>query len=126
MRNNTLINLGLAILRIVPSAFMLTHGYPKLMNLINGNTEFANPFGIGQAPSLFLAVVAEFVCPLLMIIGFKTRWAAIPTAITMFVAGFIIHGADSFGGNKEKALLYLVVFVVIMLLGPGKYSVDRK
>ena len=89
MKNNTLIHLGLAILRIVPSAFMLTHGYPKLMNLINGNTEFANPFGIGQAPSLFLAVIGEFICPLLMIIGFKTRWAAIPTAITMFVAGFM-------------------------------------
>jgi putative oxidoreductase len=104
---------------------MLTHGYPKLMNLINGNTEFANPFGIGQAPSLFLAVIGEFICPLLMIIGFKTRWAAIPTAITMFVAAFMIHGADPFG-TKEKALLYLVVFIVIMLLGPGKYSVDKK
>lgn len=125
MKNNTLIHLGLAILRIVPSAFMLTHGYPKLMNLINGNTEFANPFGIGQAPSLFLAVIGEFICPLLMIIGFKTRWAAIPTAITMFVAAFMIHGADPFG-TKEKALLYLVVFIVVMLLGPGKYSVDKK
>ncbi len=125
MKNNTLVHLGLAILRIVPSAFMLTHGYPKLMKLINGNTEFADPFGIGQAPSLFLAVVGEFICPLLMIIGFKTRWAAIPTAITMFVAGFIAHAGDSFG-TKEKALLFLVVFVVIMLLGPGKYSVDKR
>ena len=95
------------------------------MKLINGNTEFADPFGIGQAPSLFLAVVGEFICPLLMIIGFKTRWAAIPAAITMFVAAFMIHGADPFG-RKELPLLYLAFFVIIMLLGPGKYSVDKK
>ncbi|MCR9262941.1 MAG: DoxX family protein [Flavobacteriaceae bacterium] len=125
MKNNTLVHLGLALLRIVPSVFMITHGYPKLLKLINGNTEFANPFGIGEAPSLFLAVIGEFICPLLMIIGFKTRWAAIPTAITMAVAAFMIHGADPFG-TKEKALLYFVVFLVIFLLGPGKYSVDKK
>ena len=125
MKNNTSTHAGLALLRIVPSVFMLTHGYPKLMTLISGNTEFANPFGIGQAPSLFLAVVAEFICPVLIIIGFKTRWAAIPTAITMFVAAFMIHSADPFN-VKEKALLYLVTFIAIMLLGPGKYSVDKK
>ncbi|WP_375324558.1 DoxX family protein [Flagellimonas sp. GZD32] len=125
MKNTPSVHIGLALLRIAPSAFMLTHGIPKLMRLINGNTEFADPFGIGQAPSLFLAVIGEVICPLLMIIGFKTRWAAIPAAITMFVAAFIAHGADPFG-TKEKALLYLVVFIVIILVGPGKYSVDKK
>ena len=125
MKNNLLIHLGLAVLRILPSAFMLTHGYPKLMKLVNGNTEFANPFGIGEAPTLFLAVVGEFICPVLMIIGFKTRWAAIPSAITMLVAAFMIHADDPFA-TKEKALLYLVIFVVIFLLGPGKYSVDKR
>ncbi|MCK0159675.1 DoxX family protein [Allomuricauda sp. F6463D] len=125
MKNNTLVHVGLALLRIAPSVFMLTHGYPKLMKLISGNTEFANPFGIGQAPSLFLAVVGEFICPLLIIIGFKTRWAAIPTAITMFVAAFMIHSADPFS-VKEKALLFLVIFITIILLGPGKYSIDKR
>ncbi|SDQ73023.1 DoxX family protein [Flagellimonas zhangzhouensis] len=125
MKNTPTVHIGLALLRIVPSAFMISHGYGKLMNLISGNTEFANPFGIGQAPSLFLAVIGEVICPLLIIIGFKTRWAAIPAAITMFVAAFMIHAADPFG-TKEKALLYLVIFIAIMLLGPGKYSVDKK
>ena len=125
MKNNALVHLGLALLRILPSVFMLTHGYPKLVKLINGNTEFANPLGIGEAPTLFLAIIGEFICPILMIIGFKTRWSAIPSAITMFVAAFMVHGADPFG-TKEKALLYLVIFVVIFLLGPGKYSVDKR
>ncbi|MEM9648981.1 MAG: DoxX family protein [Bacteroidota bacterium] len=125
MKNNLLIHLGLALLRIVPSAFMLSHGYPKLQKLISGNMEFGNHLGIGQGPSLFLAVVGEFICPLLIIIGFKTRWAAIPTAIVMLVAAFVVHGADPFG-TKELALLYALVFILIFLLGPGKYSLDRK
>ncbi|MCL6273245.1 DoxX family protein [Muricauda sp. 2012CJ35-5] len=125
MKNNLLIHLGLAILRIVPSAFMLTHGFPKFQKLLNGNMEFVNPIGIGEGPSLFLTVIGEFVCPVLMIIGFKTRWASIPTAIVMLVAAFIVHGADPFG-TKEKALLFAVIFIVVFLLGPGKYSVDKK
>ncbi|MGB6153136.1 MAG: DoxX family protein [Pricia sp.] len=125
MKNNVLKDVGLAILRIAPSAMMLTHGIPKLQKIIGGNLEFGDPLGIGAAPSLFLAVIGEVICPLLLIIGFKTRWVAIPSAITMAVAAFIVHGTDDFA-TKEKALLYLVFFVGIILLGPGKFSVDRK
>lgn len=125
MKNTLLIHLGLALLRIVPSAFMLTHGFPKLQKLISGNTEFPNPLGIGQAPSLFLTVIGEFLCPILIIIGFKTRWATLPTVAVMLVAAFIVHGADPFG-RKELALVYLIIFLVIFLLGPGKYSIDKK
>lgn len=118
-------DIGLAVLRILPSAMLLTHGVPKLQKLISGNFEFGDPIGIGVAPSLFLAVIGEFVCPVLLLIGFKTRWVAIPPAITMAVAAFIAHGDDPFA-NKEKALLYLVFFVAIALLGPGRFSVDKK
>lgn len=116
---------ALAILRIAPSIMMLTHGVPKLQKILGGNLEFADPIGIGQAPSLFLAVIAEVVCPLLIILGIRTRWATVPVIIMMLVAGFIQHASDAFG-VKEKALLYLTVFVVILFLGPGRYSVDKK
>jgi putative oxidoreductase len=104
---------------------MLTHGIPKLMRLIQGNMEFGDPLGIGATPSFILTVIAEAICPLLIIIGFKTRLASIPVIITMAVAGFIVHGADPIA-TKEKALLYLFTFLAIALLGPGKHSVDRK
>ncbi len=125
MKNSLQNNIGLAFLRIGASGLMLTHGIPKFQNLISGNLEFGDPLGIGSTPSLFLAIIGEFICPLLVIIGFKTRWSAMPTVITMAVAAFIVHGGDPFK-DKEKALLYLILFIAIILLGPGKYSIDKK
>ncbi|MDB4292474.1 DoxX family protein [Maribacter sp.] len=123
--NNTLLkDIGLAVLRIGASAMMLVHGYGKLLKLINGEG-FANPIGIGETPSLFLTVIGEFVCPILIIIGLKTRLAAIPTIITMVVAAFVVHGADPFQ-KKELALVYLLLFAVIALVGPGKFSIDKR
>ncbi len=118
-------DVGLALLRILPSVMLMTHGIPKLQKLLAGNMEFFDPIGIGQAPSLFLAVIGEVVCPVLMILGYKTRWAAVPSAITMAVAAFIAQAGQAFS-DKEKALLYLSFFIVIMLVGPGRYSIDRK
>ena len=125
MKNNPQTNIGLALLRIVPSILLLTHGIPKFQKLISGNFEFGDPIGIGATPSLFLAVIGEFVCPILIIIGFKTRWMAVPPAITMLVAGFIVLAADPFG-KKEKAFLFLTFFIAIIILGPGKFSIDKK
>ncbi|KPM33526.1 DoxX family protein [Croceitalea dokdonensis DOKDO 023] len=126
MKTKALQQLGLALLRIIPSSFMIfAHGLGKFQKLIAGDFTFADPIGIGPAPSLFLAVVGEVVAPLLIIVGFKTRLAAIPAFITMFVAAFITHGTDPFG-KKELALLYAVFFLVIFLVGPGKYSIDKK
>ena len=125
MKNDNTKDLGLALLRIVPSILMMTHGWSKFSKILNGDFTFANPIGIGEAPSLILVAIAEFLCPILVIIGFKTRWAAIPTAITMLVAALIVHASDPFG-HKELPLLFLSVFTAIILLGPGKYSIDKK
>lgn len=125
MKNKLQYNIGLALLRILPSAMLLTHGIPKFQKLISGNFEFGDPIGIGATPSLFLAVIGEFICPIFIIVGFKTRWMALAPAVTMLVAGFIVHATDPFG-TKEKAVMYLVFFIAIILLGPGKFSIDKK
>lgn len=118
-------DIGLALLRILSSAFLLSHGIPKLQKLLSGDFQFADPIGMGPTPSLFIATIGEVICPILVIIGFKTRWAALPIVIIMAVAAFIVHGPDPFG-RKEMALIYLVIFVAIILLGPGRYSIDKK
>jgi putative oxidoreductase len=118
------IDLGLLILRIGAAGLMLTHGYPKLIELF-GNEEiaFADPFGVGMSTTLALAVFAEFICSILVILGLGTRIAVIPLIITMFTAAFIIHASDPFQ-RKEMALIYLIIFTVLLITGAGKYSLD--
>ncbi|MFD2552199.1 DoxX family protein [Bizionia sediminis] len=118
-------DLALAILRIGMSGMMLAHGIPKIERLFASPIEFGDPLGLGPTVSLILALIGEVVAPLFIIVGFKTKLAAIPAAITMVVAAFIVHLQDDFF-VKEKALLYLVGFVVIFLAGPGKYALDKK
>src|SRR5690606_1891016 len=125
MNNSTNYNLGLLLLRVGFGGMMLTHGFPKLMKMLSGDFSFGDPIGIGETTTLILAVLAEVVFPILVIIGFKTRFSAIPVIITMAVAAFVVHAADPFG-TKEMSLLYLFAFGAIALLGAGKYSVDRK
>jgi putative oxidoreductase len=73
--------------------------------------------------SLGLAIFAEVACAILVMIGFKTRWATIPLMITMLVAAFYAHGSDPFS-KKELSLTFFTLFLSINS-GPGKYSVDE-
>ena len=122
--NEVIENLWLLIMRASAGAFMLTHGFPKLMKLVNGEMGFADPFGLGQPISLVLAVFAEVVCSVLVIAGVGTRLATIPLIVTMSVAAFMVHGNDSFQ-RKEMALLFLVTFITILVFGGGKYSLGK-
>lgn len=103
---------------------MLTHGWPKFYGLIStGKFNFPDPLGLGQEVSLVGAIFAEFFCAILIIIGFKTKLAAVPLAFTMFVAALIIHAEDPFG-KQEFPLLYFTGFLALIFLGGGKYSLD--
>lgn len=124
MKNNYN-NFALLILRIGFGGFLMTHGIPKIERLFESPIKFTDPFGIGDTTTLILTIIGEVVAPIFIIIGYKTKLAAIPSAITMAVAAFVIHANDDLG-TKEHALLFLIAFIAIFLAGPGKYSVDKK
>jgi putative oxidoreductase len=118
-------NICLLVVRVSVSAFMLTHGLPKLSRLTSGDEiKFADPFGLGPTVSLVLVVFAEVICSVLIMLGLGTRLAAIPPMVTMAVAAFHAHASDPFG-TKEKPLLFLLVYLMLLVFGSGKFSIDR-
>ncbi len=122
--NDSLLDLLSLVLRVTIAAFMLTHGLGKLSLLASGaEIQFADPFGMGATFSLAMVVFAEVLCSILIGLGLVTRLATIPLIITMLVATFMIHGADPFA-KKEFALLYLLIYFVIFVIGSRKYSLD--
>jgi len=118
-------DLGKFILRISFSLMMLTHGISKVNRLFADEIKFSDPIGIGSFLSLILIAFAEFVAPIFILIGFKSRWFSIFPLIGMAVAAFVSHWEDPFP-RKEKALLFMFGFLVIAMIGPGKYSIDKK
>jgi putative oxidoreductase len=119
------VDYGLLFLRISIAALMLSHGIPKLLMLFGSQEiSFADPFGIGQTATLTLVVFAEVICSLLIALGLATRLAAFILLFTMAFAFFVIHAEDPFQ-TKELALIYLVVYTFICIIGGGKYALDH-
>jgi putative oxidoreductase len=116
-------DIALLITRVGIGLLMLTHGLPKISGFSEDPVQFMDLLGIGTTASLALAVFAEVVCSVLVVLGLGTRLAVIPLSITMLIAAFHIHIGDPFA-KQEMALHFLLVYVVLFILGSGKYSID--
>lgn len=122
----TTLSVGLLFLRITAgSAMLFSHGWPKVLGWPIMATLFPDPIGTGSMVAFFLAVLAEVVGSIMIIAGIFTRFAAGIVSFTMAVAFFIVHAGDNFS-IRELAYVYLVIFLFLMITGPGKFSVDER
>ena len=116
---------GLLAIRLLSGGMMLTHGIPKFDRLFGeGPVKFADPFGLGPEISLGMVLFAEVGCSLLVMLGFKTRWATLPLLFTMLMAAFYAHGNDPFS-DKELSLLFFTLFLSVLISGGGRFSLDH-
>ncbi|MGN6618291.1 MAG: DoxX family protein [Ilyomonas sp.] len=123
--SSSAIDITLLLGRVGIAALMFTHGLPKLQMLLSGETsQFPSIMGLGATLSLTLAVFSEVFCSIFILTGFATRLATIPLIITMLVAAISVHAADAFA-TKEKAILFLLVYILLFFMGSGKYSIDH-
>jgi putative oxidoreductase len=119
-----LFNLSIFLLRISLGILIcLNHGLPKLANYSTWRRDFYNPFHIGSGLTLALSIFAEVFAAMLLVLGLFSRLSAFILVINMLFASFIYHRGHPID-TYENALLYLAGFLCILLVGPGKISVD--
>ena len=116
-------NAAMLILRLGVGVLMMNHGYDKLVHYGSRHNKFMDFLGLGSSISLALVIFAEFFCSLFIILGLFTRLAVIPLIIVMSVALFKAHKGEFFG-DGEMAAVYLAGYITLLLVGPGRVSVD--
>ncbi len=121
---------GLLILRIGLGVMFIWHGWPK----ISGGPQFwhmlgmtTGHVGIHFAPNFwgFMAAFAEFGGGILLLAGFLTRIACVLLVIDMLVATSMHLGMGQGMAVASHAIECGIVFLSLILIGPGKFSFDR-
>lgn len=123
-RSSENVDIAILLARVAIGVLMLTHGISKLSLFNETPVPFMDFMGLGAGVSLGLAIFAEVGCSILILFGLGTRIAVIPLIVTMLVAVLIVHGGDPFV-KQEMGLHYLLVYLILLLTGSGKYSLDR-
>ena len=119
------VHFALLLMRVVWGVTMIpAHGWPKLAGFDQKKATFMDFMGLGSTLSLGLAVFAEFFCSLLLIAGLFTRLATLPLIITMLV--IMQQHEWALIGKYESVIFFFTGYVLILILGPGKYSLDQK
>jgi len=118
------------LLRVSLGSLMLFHGIHKVIHGIGGVKSMVVSAGLPE----FLAYgvyVGELIAPLFIILGLYARVAATVLSVNILIAIYLAYGfsltLSKFGGLAwETPLLYLIMSLLVILLGSGKYAVNSK
>lgn len=122
--SETAFNVAALVLRLAFGLLLcINHGFDKLLHFSKLEYIFADPFHIGHRWTLVCTIFAEVFCSLLLALGLFTRIAALILVIEFSVVAFLIHKGATLG-VREPALLYLSAFFAVLMVGPGRISVD--
>ncbi len=119
---------ALLIVRVVMGVAFILHGWPKIQN----PTGWMNAMGGQDVPSFLqaLAALAEFGGGIALILGLLTPLAALGIVCQMLAALFLVHFpmghpfVATGGPSYELPLVYLALAVLLLIVGPGRWSLD--
>lgn len=123
--HSTKVDLALTGMRLIMGTAMAMHGWGKIQNPMS----WMGP----DVPGIlqFLAALSEFGGGIAWALGLLTPLASFGIACTMVVAVYVhaVVKGDPFvghNGSYELASIYLIFAVLLIAMGPGKFSLDSK
>jgi putative oxidoreductase len=128
MNSSNAADTGKLVLRLVLGILILLHGISKVMNGLGPIPGVVEKAGLPQAFA-YLVYIGEVLAPILLIIGFWTRLAALIVAINMVFAVYLVHTSQFFTLSKQGGWalelqgMYFFTAIAIALLGAGRFSV---
>ena len=121
---------GKLLLRVTIACLLLFHGYAKVKYGLGFIEGLLQNKGLPAFVAYFV-FLGEILAPLLLILGYKTKFAALMIIGTMVTAIYLVHPNDLMALSKVGALkleniyFFLLTSVILIFMGPGKYSIDR-
>ena len=116
------ISLLILALRVFFGILFFSHGIDKMINFNELSYTYPSVLGFGSYMTLMVSIFCEFACSLFLIVGLLVRITVIPMIAAMSVAFFDIY--DGMFPAGELSLIYMILFIILYITGPGRYSVD--
>lgn len=122
-------DIGKLLLRLTCGGILLFHGIHKVFVEVDHVKVIVRNAGLPEALA-YGNIIGEFVAPVFVLLGYKTRIAALIIAFNMLLSVLIGHrdimfSINDYGGWMiETNMLYLMTAVAVFFLGAGKYSLS--
>lgn len=126
-------SLGLAILRVLVGVIYVMHGWPKFAGGVENTAGFLGTLGF-PAPLAFawLVTLLETVGGALLVVGFLVTPLALLFIVEMLLGILLVHAPNGFyvigpgQDGVEFNLLLIGALLVLILTGPGTWSIDAR
>jgi len=120
-----LFNWGMFCFRVLASLeLIVAHGFKKVGIGVQEAEHIPNPLHFPETFNSRFAIAANIVFPVFVILGFCTRLASLPTLAVTLTGYFVVHWNGTLL-EKDTPFMYSLVFLLITVLGAGKYSIDN-
>lgn len=125
-------NMGRLFLRLFVGLMLMQFGIRQLYNFSEAAQRFPEIWGMDPVTVLIIMIIIEVGCSFFIMVGFCTRIMCLPPMVSMIVSEcyllkYAVEGPTwmlSWADAGYLPMMFMGIYFFILLVGPGKISVD--